>query len=411
MDILTIITVLIIISAAFSYFNQRFIKMPVTIGVMSISVVVTIVILIIGKVSNQKTGLITTLAHNIDFSKVLLDVMLGFLLFATALHFDYKKLKELRLPVIVLSTIGVLVSATVFGSLLFGVTFLLKIDLPLIYCFLFGSLISPTDPISVAAILKKSKISPRLETIISGESMFNDAVGLILFVTLLGIANETEASFSVAATVRMFVQEVIGGIAIGLTSGYIGYRLIKSINDFQTIFLISIALVLGISVIADKVHASVPLSAITAGLVIGNQNFGKDHPAQKFLNQIWQLLDEVLNTILFVMIGLQLVLLPFLNNYWLIGIFSIVIILIARMVSVTLPAIFLLRKINFANLSILTWAGLRGGISVAMALSLPPSAYREIILSGCYFIVIFSVIVQGLTLNKVVDALAGKTGA
>ena len=411
MDILTIITVLIIISAAFSYFNQKFIKLPGTIGVMSISIVVSLVILIIGKVSDKKTGFITTLAHHIDFSKVLLDVMLGLLLFATAIHFDYKKLKELRLPVIILSTIGVLVSASVFGSLFFGAAILLKINIPLIYCFLFGALISPTDPIAVAAILKKSKIPPRLETIIAGESMFNDAVGLIVFVTLLGITNETEPNVSIPAIIQLFAREVIGGVVLGVATGYAGYWLIKSIHDFQTIFLISLSVVLGISLVSHQIHASVPLAAVTAGLIIGNQRFDKRHPAQKYLTQIWQLLDEILNTILFVMIGLQLVLLPFLHNYWLIGLLSIVIILIARMISVMLPAIFLLRKINFGNLSILTWAGLRGGISVAMALSLPLSSYHEIIISCCYVIVVFSVIVQGLSLSRLVDSVAGKTGA
>ncbi|MDQ2720529.1 MAG: sodium:proton antiporter [Bacteroidota bacterium] len=405
MDLLTIITVLIFISAAFSYFNQRFIKLPGTIGVMSISIVVSLIILIIGKISNRSTGLIITLAHSIDFSKLLLDVMLGFLLFATALHFDSKKLKELRRPVIVLSTIGVIVSASVFGILLYGITLLLHINLPLIYCFIFGALISPTDPIAVASILKKSRISPTFDTIISGESLFNDAVGLILFVVFLDVANQSDAGFSLGITLKLFAREVVGGTALGLITGYVGYRLIKSITDFQTIFLITISLVFFISLIANYIHASVPLSVVAAGLVIGNQNFGKEHPAQQYLSQVWQLFDAVLNTILFVMIGLQLVLLPFLNNYWMIGLLSIVVILIARIVSVSLPAFVMVRKLSFGNLFILTWAGLRGGISIAMALSPPPSHYREIILSCCYFIVIFSVIVQGLTLNKLVEKI------
>jgi CPA1 family monovalent cation:H+ antiporter len=409
MDLLTIITILILISAAFSYFNQRFIRLPGTIGVMAISVVASLIVLIIGKTGNGKSNLIITLAQNIDFSSLLLNVLLGMLLFATALHFDYKKLKALRLPIIVLSTIGVFISAGVFGILFYGATLLLHIPLPLIYCFVFGALVSPTDPIAVAAILKKSRIPQRLETIISGESMFNDAVGLILFVTLLDIAHQTEAGFSLGYTVHLFVEEVLGGLILGALAGYVGYRLIKSISDFQTIFLISLAVVLGLSIIAGRIHASVPLAAVAAGLVIGNLSFSND-PAEKPLSRVWQLLDEVLNTILFVMIGLQLVLLPFLNNYWRIGLFSIVIILVARMVSVFLPAFFQLRRLNFGNLFILTWAGLRGGISIAMALSLPPSLYRETILSCCYFIVLFSVIIQGLTLTKVADMIAGKKG-
>jgi monovalent cation:H+ antiporter, CPA1 family len=255
---------------------------------------------------------------------------------------------------LVLSTLGVLVSAAAFGGMIYGATLLLKINLPMIYCFIFGALISPTDPIAVSTILKTSKIPPKLATIISGESMFNDAVGLILFVTLVGIAKSSVKEFPVTETLRLFGTEVIGGIVIGLVSGFVGYRLIKSIKDYQTMFLISLAVVLGIAEIASRFHASIPLAAVMAGLVVGNNSFGKDHPGDLFLECIWQLLDNVLNTILFVMIGLQLVLLPFLNHYWLIGLISIVIILLARMLSVSLYAIFELRKFNRTNLTILT---------------------------------------------------------
>ena len=411
MDVLTIITVLIIISAAFSYLNQRVIKLPGTIGIMTISVVVSLLILIIGNIGNKKTGIITELAHNVDFSTVLLDILLGFLLFASAMHFDYRKLKAQRLPVFFLSTVGVLVSSSIFGALLYGVALLLKIDLPFIYCLIFGALISPTDPIAVSAILKKSRIPSRLETIISGESLFNDGVGLVLFIALSTIPNPEVKTLSFLESLQLFFREVFGGIAIGLVMGFVGYRLIKSIRDFQTIFLISLAIVLGISVVARIFHASIPLAAVSAGLVVGNQSFDKHHPAHKYLSRVWQLLDEVLNTILFVLIGLQLVLMPFLDRYWLIGLLSIIIILIARMASVSLPALFLLRKVNFGSLSILTWAGLRGGISIAMALSMPHTQYREVILASCYFIVIFSISVQGLTLNKVVDIAVAKTGS
>jgi CPA1 family monovalent cation:H+ antiporter len=406
MNLLTIITILICISAAFSYLNERFIKLPGTIGVVTISVIVSMIILIAGKTSNGITTQITVLAHNVDFSKVLLNVMLGLLLFASALHFDYQKLKEQHSPVLMLSTVGVIVSAGVFGGLLYLVTQLLRVDIPLLYCILFGALISPTDPIAVAAILKKSKIPPRLHTIISGESLFNDGFGLVLFVIFLNFADPTRTNLTTPEIIRLFMREVLGGIAIGLITGYIGYHLMKSIKSFQTILLISIALVLGISVIAGLLHASIPLAAVTAGLIVGNKSVDKRNIANQFLRRIWQLIDEVLNTILFVMIGFQLVIMPFLHHYWLIGVFCIAIILIARIVSVSLPAIVLLRKLNFGNLFILTWAGLRGGISVAMALSLPVSPYKEVILSSCYFIVIFSIIVQGLTLNKVVQRVA-----
>ena len=406
MDLLNIITILIIVSAAFSYLNVRFIKLPGTIGVVTISVVVSVIILIAGKTSNDITKSISLLAHSIDFSKVLLDIMLGLLLFASALHFDYRKLKEQRLPVFILSTIGVLASAAIFGVLLYLAMQMIGINIPLVYCFLFGALISPTDPIAVAAILKKSKVPPSLLTIISGESLFNDGVGLVLFVILSNFANPFTTNLSATEIIQLFVQEVLGGIIIGLIIGYIGFWLMRTIKDFQTILLISIAIVLGISVVAHNFHASIPLAAVSAGLIIGNKNLDSKQNTDHFLGRIWQLIDEVLNTILFVMIGLQLVTMPFLNDYWLAGILSIVCILIARLVSVSLPVIFFLHKVNFSNLFILTWAGLRGGISIAMALSLPSSPYQEFILSGCYFIVIFSIVIQGLTLNKVVEKVA-----
>ena len=408
MDLLTIITILLIISAAFSYLNERLIKLPGTIGVVTISVIVSVLILLAGNTSSGLANTFKTLASSIDFSKTVLDVMLGFLLFASAIHFDYKKLKEQRLPVFLLSTFGVAVSAGAFGGLLYLVTQALQIDIPMVYCFLFGALISPTDPIAVAAILNKSKIPPRLHTIISGESLFNDGLGLVLFIVLLEIAVQPDTSVSLNKILQLFAQEVLGGVAIGLMMGGIGYRMIRSVHNFQTIFLISITLVFRISVIATRTHVSIPLAAVTAGLIIGNNSLDKKHIVNLFLSRIWQLIDEVLNTILFVMIGLQLVTMPFLNNYWLIGFISIIIILMARAVSVSVPAIFLLRKISAANLAILTWSGLRGGISVAMALSLPASPYREIILSSCYFIVIFSIIVQGLTLNRLVEKTTGE---
>ena len=403
MDILSIITVLIIVSAGFSYLNERFVKLPGTIGVMIMSVTASIVVLIIGGIGSEKSNPLSTLAHNINFSEALLNVMLGFLLFASALHFDYEKLKVLRRPVLILSTLGVIVSTAVFGGLLFCAGYLLHIDIPFIYCIVFGALISPTDPIAVGAIITKSRIPPKLATVISGESMFNDAVGLILFVTTLGIAKQSKYRISILETLRSFGTQVVGGVLIGLIMGFIAYRLIRSIKEFSTIFLVSVAIVLGISEIADQFSASIPLAAVVAGLVVGNKSFGKDHVSSKFLKDVWQLLDGILNTILFVMIGLQLLMLPFLKHYWLIGLISIVIILIARMISVSLIAVFELRKVNIVNLSILTWAGLRGGISIAMALSLPISSYREVILSCSYFIVMFSVIGQGLTLNRLVD--------
>lgn len=404
MDILTIVTVLILLTAMFSWLNAKFLKLPGTIGVMTVAIIVSILILITGKTYTGLGGTITNLTASIDFSKVLLDVMLGFLLFASALHFDFAKLRDHRRAVFVLSTIGVLISTLIVGGALYGLTHILHLELPLMYCFVFGALISPTDPIAVAAILKKSKIPPALNTIISGESMFNDAVGIILFVTLAGIADTaTNTTFSIGHVARDFGREVLGGVGIGLGLGWIGYRLMRSVRDFQTVLLLSIALVFAISLVATRIHASVPLAVVVAGLFIGNHDFGANNRVHSYLVNIWKLLDEVLNTILFVMIGLQLVVLPFVGDHWITGIIAIAVLLVARFLSVYIPAKLQMRRLSSGGLAILTWAGLRGGISMAMALSLPESEYRETILAICYIVVVFSIIVQGLTLNRVVE--------
>lgn len=410
MDVLQLITLLLLVSAGISYINQRFIKLPGTIGIVAISVVVSVIIVIVGKTNNELAAKIREASDSMNFSSILLDIMLGFLLFASALHFDYQKLRKQQWPVFALSTLGVLLSTLLFGIFLYYLAGLFGINLPLIYCFIFGALISPTDPIAVGSILKRSKISEKLSTVIAGESLFNDAVGLLVFVLLLELVQKPDVVISFNNIAGLLIHEVLGGIVIGLAIGYVGYMLIKSIKDFQTILLISIALVLGISMLAGYFHASVPLAAVTAGLIIGNNSFHEDKVSDDFLLRIWKLIDEVLNTILFAMIGLQMVAMPFLREYWLLSIFAIVIILIARIISVSLPALFLLGKVNFNNLFILSWAGLRGGISIAMALSLPDSPYKEGILSGCYFIVLFSIIVQGLSLNKLITVLKDREG-
>jgi CPA1 family monovalent cation:H+ antiporter len=411
MDPFTVIALLIILSAVFSYVNERFVKLPGTIGVVTLSVIVSVFILVFGKTRNSITDAVTTLAGQINFSHLVLNIMLGFLLFASALQFDYKQLRALRRPVLLLSTLGVVISALIFATVMYGLVLLLHIPLPFIYCLVFGALISPTDPIAVNALLKKSTVPTALQTILSGESMFNDAVGIILFITFLEIASEPGGKVSLRSISVLFVHEALGGIAIGIIAGYLGYRLIRAVDGHQNKFLLSIALVLAISLLAGAYDASIPLAAVSAGLMVGNGSFGTSHREQRILGGAWQLLDGILNTILFVLMGLQLVLMPFLTAYWLVGLLSIAVILLARLASISVSAIALLKKVRAANLSILTWAGLRGGVSVALALSLPASKYREVILSCCYFIVIFSIIVQGLTLSRLVARIGDKARA
>jgi len=408
MGLFVILTLLIIVSAVYSYLNARFIKLPGTIGIVSIAIIVSVITIFIDKINPGAAHYLTSLAKNINFSGTVLNIMLGFLLFAGSFNLSARKLKKEMFPILLLSTFGVVLSAAIFGALFYGVTILFNVHIPLVYCFLFGALISPTDPVAVGAVIKGSKLPQNLETIISGESLFNDGVGLVLFITIIEIIESGTDHVNFGKTAILFVREVFGGITLGLVMGYVAFRLMKSITDFQTIVLVSLALVMGISVLAADLHLSIPLAVVSAGLFAGNQsiNFDSSEHSHQALEKFWQLIDEMLNTILFVMIGLQMVDLPYLDHYWLTGAVAIIIILIARWFSIMLPLTFLRRSlnINYSSVNILTWAGLRGGISIALALSLPFTPYKHIILSGSYFIVIFSIIIQGLTLNKVIDA-------
>jgi CPA1 family monovalent cation:H+ antiporter len=408
MDLFVIIALLVVLSAIYSYINARFIKLPGTIGIVTLAIAISIITIIVNSLNPSIARYLTVLAKNINFSQTVLNIMLGFLLFSNSFSLNTKRLKKEMRPVFVLSTIGVIISTGVFGGIFYGVTMLFSIHIPLVYCFLFGALISPTDPVAVGAIIKNSRLPTNLETIISGESLFNDGIGLVLFVTILEFTESGGDKLDFAKTAMLFAREVFGGIILGVLFGFIAFRLMKTITDFQTIVLISVALVMSISVVATFMHFSIPLAVVTAGLFAGNRSINIDSTehSHQALEKFWQLIDEMLNTILFVMIGLQMINLPYLNNYWLIGAIGIVIILIARWFSIVVPLSVYTKivKINFKNINILTWAGLRGGISIALALSLPYSPYRHIILAGAYFIVIFSVIVQGLTLNKVIDA-------
>ena len=407
MDLFLIIALLVIVSAVYSYVNARFIKLPGTIGIITIAVIVSVITLIVDKSDPYVAKYLTLLAKNIDFSKVVLDIMLGFLLFAGALNVDTEKLRREMAPVMVLSTVGVIISTGVFGLLFHYVGLLFNIHVDLVYCFLFGALISPTDPVAVGAVIKGSKLPSHLEMIITGESLFNDGVGLVLFITILEITRTGTDNIDFAKAAILFVREVFGGIALGVFMGFFAYRLMHSINDFQTIVLVSLALVMSISLICIYAGLSIPLAVVAAGLLMGNRSINSDDKehSNEALGKFWKLVDEMLNTILFVMLGLQMINLSFITNYFITGGIVIVLMLIARWVSIALPVTFLRHslKVNYANVNILTWAGLRGGISIALALSLPHSIYREIILAGSYFVVIFSIVIQGLTLNRVIN--------
>lgn len=408
MHMFLIIALLVIISALYSYTNARFLKLPGTIGIMALAVAGSIITVVIDSLNPTIASYLTVLAKNINFSTLVLNIMLGFLLFASAFKLNVRKLKKEMRPILVLSTLGVILSTAVFGTLLYYATDIISIKIPFVYCLLFGALVSPTDPVAVGGIIKGSKLPSNLSTIISGESLFNDGIGLVLFITLLEITRSGAHNVDFTKAVILFVQEVFGGIALGAVTGFLAYRLMLSINDFQTIVLVSLALVMINSVVAEMLELSIPLSVVTAGLLAGGRSINADDKehSHESLEKFWNLIDEMLNTMLIVMIGLQMVNLPYIKNYWITGVIGIAVILMARWLSIALPLTFLKRSLNvsYSNVNILTWAGVRGGITIALALALPASPYRHFILSGSYFIVIFSIIVQGLTLNKVINA-------
>jgi len=410
MEIFTVITLLCGISTLFSFINARWIKLPSVIGVMLLAIISAIFTLFAGKFFPIFSHLVFVLSEEIDFSKTLLDIMLGFLLFASALHIDINKLRKNLYPVIVISTVGVVISAFLFGSITFYVTAWLGLNVPFIYCLVFGALAAPTDAVAVAALLKESKMPDKLENIISGESLFNDGIGIVLFITFLEIITVPEKTFSFGSVGLLFAQEVLGGFALGGVLGWIAYRMMRAVSDFQTVVLISITLVMVICVLSGMLHVSIPLAAVSSGLLVGSRCFDEsaaDPKTGEYLGRIWRLIDELLNTLLFVLIGLQLVSVSFTGSYIWIGTISIFSLLFARLLSIVLPLILLRRtlRIHINNSLILTWGGLRGGISVALALSLPDSPFRDLIITASFCIVVFSVLFQGLTLNKVINRL------
>ena len=410
MSLFVIITILIVLSALFGYINVRFLKMPNTIGLMVITILFTLAVLAISLFDETLLEKERELISQIDFETVLLDIMLSFLLFAGALHTNFQQLKIQRKPIFTFATLGTVTSTFLVGVFTFYLLKLVGVPVDFIYCLLFGALISPTDPIAVLGILKQAGAPKKLETKIVGESLFNDGVGVVIFLTIYQIA-KGGADVSIVHVAEMFLVEVGGGIALGLILGWITYRLLKSIDDYDTEVIITIAAVMGGTVLAQYLHLSAPLAMVTAGLMVGNDTVRKSamsEVTEQYVDKFWELVDVLLNTILFVMIGMEILILTFDGKYILAGILAIPMLLFARYLSLMLPIKFFAEKLDFipnTNL-IMTWGGLRGGISIALALSLTVEMHRDLFLVMTYIIVVFSIIGQGLTVGKLIKKLA-----
>ncbi len=406
-DYFFIITILVVLSAVFGYINVRFLKLPNSIGLMLITIVFTFGVFALSYFDSTLLDAERFIIKQIDFKSVLLDVMLSFLLFAGALHTNFEQLKVQRWPVLVFSTFGVLVSTFLVGASVFLILQLIGLDINFIYCLLFGALISPTDPIAVLGILKKAGVPKKLEAKIVGESLFNDGVGVVIFLTIFQVASIGTGEIEAFDVFKLFGKEVFGGILLGGVLGWVTYRLMKSINDYDIEVIITLAAVMGGTVIAHKWHLSAPLAMVTAGLVVGNDTVrgtAMSEITESYVDKFWELIDILLNTVLFVLIGMEILVLTFKTEYILAGLIAVPVVLLCRYLSLLLPISLFKKKLDFVpktNL-IMTWGGLRGGISIALALGLTEAMQRDLFLVITYVVVVFSILVQGLTVGKLV---------
>ncbi len=409
MTLFEITAVLMVLTALFTYINYRVLRMPTTIGVMFIALVTSLGIVALAGfgVDIGQTHL-SRILENIDFNQTLLHGMLSFLLFAGAMHIKLEDLTSQKWVISILATAGVIVSTFIVGGLTWLMLGLLAIPASFTYCLLFGALISPTDPVAVIGILKTAGVPKTLETKIAGESLFNHGIGVVVFLIILELA-QGGGDFTMAKVAQLFFEEAVGGALLGLVIGVLAYQMLKRVNNYQVEIIITLALVMGGFALADRIHTSGPITIVVAGLLIGNHGraFAMSDITRERLDNFWELMDEILNALLFLLIGLEILIIPFSRALLLSGVIAILITLFARWASVG-GAVLLMQ--NFRSFSrgavkILTWGGLRGGISVALALSIPAVPERTTIITITYCIVVFSIVIQGMTLGTLVNRI------
>ena len=412
MDLITIIAILITLTALFSYLNHRFIGLPTTIGVMFIALLVSLLLIVLNAFGLGLHAHARRILSGIQFDKTLLQGMLSFLLFAGALHINLDDLLARKWSIAILATLGTLLSAFLVGGMTWFGLGRFGVELPFVLCLLFGALISPTDPIAVLGLLKTAGAPKSLEMKIAGESLFNDGIGVVLFLVVLEVAGGSHEP-SAGYIGGLLVQEVGGGAGLGLGLGYLAYRMLKSVDNYQVEILLSLALVTGGYALADSLHVSGPIAIVMAGLLIGNHGrlFAMSEQTRHQLDTFWELVDEILNAVLFVLIGLELLILTFTSSALLLSLLIIPMVLVARFVSIGIPLSLLGRFRTFTpgTVRILTWGGLRGGISVALALSIPPMPERPMLLTFTYTTVLFSILVQGTTIKQMVARIITDT--
>lgn len=409
LTIFEISAIFLSITALLTYVNHRFIGLPTTIGVMVISMLVSITAIFLGFLGfDDLIDYEVSLLDQLNFTEVLLDGMLSMLLFAGALHVNVSDLRRYKLPIGILACVGTLVSTVIIAGALYLLLPLLGFDLSFIWCLLFGALISPTDPIAVMGILRSAGAPKSIETVIAGESLFNDGIGVVVFVLLLGIlsSGDIPTTYSVAHTLAV---DAGGGIIFGLTLGGILYYLLKSIDSYQEEVLLTLAGVIGGYALASHWHLSGPLAMVMMGLMVGNhgRNLAMSDKTRHYVDLFWELIDEILNAILFVLIGLEVVMIAYSGNLLAAAVLTILIALLARLIVVGITTTTFNKQLALPSgaWKVLTWGGLRGGISVALVLQLPDGAERNILLTLTYAVVVFSILIQGLSVGKVAKSI------
>jgi len=398
------LTVLIVMTAVGGYLNNRRFHLPPTIGLMSIALVSSLILVIIGETGALQVGKYANLVATIDFGELVFHGFLPFLLFAGALHVDLGDLRKVKWTVSILSTLGTIISTCIVGISFSYASSWLGYHLPFTYALLFGALISPTDPIAVLGMIKNAGAPKELETPITGESLFNDGVGAVIFFTILGTATGREEP-SVSQISLFFLQQALGGCMLGWLLGWLVFRMARTVDNHHVEVLLSIALCMGSYALAELLHFSGPIAVVVAGLFLGNEGWKTAFSEQtrQYLTIFWEVIDEILNSVLFLLIGLEMIAIRIEGGYLVLGLIGIGCVLLGRAISVAIPIWTLHIGFRFpkGTIPLLIWGGLRGALSIALALLLPVGPERELILTVTYVIVIFSVLVQGMTFRRV----------
>ena len=399
--------ILVTLAALFGYLNHRFLKFPSTIGILIFALANSLIVLGLDilfpawHLQQILTGFLT----RIDFNQALMHGMLSFLLFAGAIHVDLGDLKGNGWAIGSPATLGVVLSTVLVGALTHFLFAAAGVPVALPVCLVFGALISPTDPIAVMGLLKHLGAPRDLKALIAGESLLNDGVGVVVFLSMASLAGlGLEGVHPGHGPVRIFLQEVLGGTALGLGMGYVAYRALKSINEYQLELMITLALVMGMYALSFRLHVSGPIAVVVAGVILGNpgRKYAMSERTTEYVEAFWGMLDEILNAVLFLLIGLEVLAASLDGGTIGLALLVVPVVLAARWVSVALPLSFPRRKKRYPKgaLAVLTWGGLRGGISVALMLSLPPFPEKGLLLAATYAVVLFSVLVQGLTMPR-----------